>query len=254
VEGDVDLAAGVRDALSDRHALWAFVRAFAAGWVRPLRPGDGLDDGELAEVRVRLRTRYPGIGGLPAALEETYALLGHRSDLTSNQDRLLTGRQLMLDDSGQVLVVRRECQGSAEWGIRTRDLDQDDPPVVMHIAGNPQGWIPYAPRWSVACLEMILFEATCGGELAWNTELDDDALAIIDAGFQRLPLPELPHWTLPQVRWFIGPDMLLRDEAQTWLWALGRTPEALNSLQAALHSLDSPDSPDSRRTTRRLGR
>jgi hypothetical protein len=125
VEGEVDLAGAVSAGLRDRHAVWAFVRAFVACWLRPLQPGDGLDDVELAEVRDRLQIRFPSIRSLPAALEDTYALLGHRHDLTSNQDRLLTGEQLALDETGHVLVVRVENQGCAEWGIRISDLDQD---------------------------------------------------------------------------------------------------------------------------------
>jgi hypothetical protein len=236
VEDEFDLVSALASCVGDRRSTWAFVRGFAASWLgRPLGAGDGLDDAELAAVREGLRARHPTISKLPAALVETYALAGHRRDLTSNQDQLLSGGQLRPDDSGQVLVVRAECQGCAQWGIRLGDLDQDDPPMVMRIADDPRGWIPYAPRWSVAFLEIVLCESLfCDEVLAWNTELDDEAVGLIEARYGRLPMPDLPHWILPQVRWFAGPDVLLRDEAQTWLWARARTPAALDALRTTL--------------------
>jgi hypothetical protein len=177
------------------------------------RPGRGRvrrSAGSACGVGVRARVR-----GLLASSPAT----GRRP---SNQDQLLTGAQLALDETGHVLVVRVENQGCSEWGIRISDLDQDDPPVVMRITEDPQGWIPYAERWSLACLEMIVFEVIFSdSDLAWDTELDDDAVAIVEARYERLPMPDLARWSLPQVRWFAGPDLLLRDEARP---GCGRCP------------------------------
>jgi hypothetical protein len=39
-------------------------------------------------------------------------------------------------------------------------------------------------------------------------------VATIQQHFQRLPVPELPHWCSPSVRWYAGPDLLIHDEAQ----------------------------------------
>ena len=232
--GDDELAAALIAGLHDRRSAWACIAWFAAEWLRrPLRPGDGLDNAELAAVRADLTSPYPQVDRLPAAVEELYALVGHRRDLTSNQDTLLSGHQAELDPSRTVLVLRREAQGCAAWGIRVGDLDRDDPPVVMH-AGDPDAWVPYAKRWSVACLEMVLFEAVLGPGLSWDLELDDGTVAMVERRYRRLPVPELPHWSLPEVRWFAGRDVLLRVEADTWLWALARQPEALDALRKEL--------------------
>ena len=236
-----DLVAAVAEGVRDRESAWRFVRGYAAHWLRPLRPGDGCDAAELAAMRRRLSTGHPRIGRLPAALMETHALLGRRRDLTSNQDRPLRPHQVHVDDPGQVLVLRIENQGRARWGIHVADLTRDDPSVLMHVAADPHTWIPYAPRWSTACLEMVLSESLFGDpdprrdtDPLWDTELDEDAVTALRTHHRRLPVPDLPHWTLPDVRWHAGPDLPPREEARTWLWTRGHTPQALESLRHAL--------------------
>ena len=171
---EFDLVHALAAGLQDRHQAWDFVRRFVATWHQPLVATDGWSSSELREAVRNLSTRFPTVKRLPAALAETYALLGNRRDLTSNQDQLLNANGLWLDEAGEVLVMRQENQGCAEWGIRVDDLDHDDPPVVMQVAGSEHGWQPYADRWSLACIEMVLFESLfTEDDLCTNMELDD---------------------------------------------------------------------------------
>jgi hypothetical protein len=230
-----DLLEAAASGFEDRHRAWDFVRGFIAAWHRPLATSDGWSPLELQTTFEEVTARFPTVNRLPTALVETYALVGRRRDLTSNQDRLLAPNELRLDHSGEVLIVRRENQGCAQWGIRLADLSHDDPPVVMQVAGSEHGWRPYADRWSHACVEMVLFESLwTRAELSFDVELDDYTMAAVEQRFAPLAVPALPHWTLPEVRWFAGPDVLLRDEARTWLWVRTRHHRALDSARQAL--------------------
>jgi len=139
-------------------------------WMSPLELRAALDG---------VTARFPSVNQLPTALAEKYTLIGRRPDPTSNQDRLLLPNELLLDQSGEVLVVRRENQGCAQWDIRVADLNRDDPPVVTQAAGSEHGWRPYADRWSHACIEMVLFESLwTRAELSFDVELDDQTMAM----------------------------------------------------------------------------
>jgi hypothetical protein len=190
-------------------------------------PADALD---AAERRLGLR--------LPVALREAYALLGRREDLTSRQDRLYAPDELKLDATGSVLVYRIENQNCAQWGIPIADLHQPDPPTVFHQYGFAEAeWRPWLDRVSLAVLEMVLSEALLGAD--WGTvyygnrPLDAAAVGLLERHFTRLAVPDYPLWAEPDgppVRWFAGPDVLLRDDGDVWLWVLTRTLTALDAV------------------------
>ncbi|MBM0276240.1 hypothetical protein [Micromonospora tarensis] len=223
LEGLDGLAAG------DRYQGWNFVRALTAAFGRPVVDGDGVDQTllQVSENRIGF--------ALPAALREAYLLFGGRRDLTAAQDNLVSPRSLDVDPDG-VLVFRVEAQSCASWGVPARAIGQDDPPVVVNVA---DGWVPYSDRLSVALVEMVMSEAMFSADEREvdNRELDDTANAVVSAAFERLPLPVLPFWAGmdgPGVRWFTGPDVLLRNDGETWLWVHGRTPEAVQAVRKRL--------------------
>lgn len=217
------------------------VRALAAATGRPLADGDGVPADELAEAESRL-----GVP-LPAALREAYLLFGRRADLTAAQDRLLAPGQLRIgdgdgdsdSDAGAVLVFRVENQHNASWGVPLEAgaaADSDDPPALLGIG---DGWLPYADRLSLALVEMALSEAMSSARdgKSDNKSLGNADRAALGLAFERLPLPDFPFWAIPDcppVRWFAGPDALLRDDGGEWLWVLGRTPEAVQAVRDRL--------------------
>lgn len=96
----------------------------------------------------------------------------------------------------------------------------------MLNVGN--GWTPYADRLSLALVEMVLSEAmfSANEETADNREL---ANTVLSNTFARLPLPAFPSWAEPDgpgIRWLTGPDVLLRNDSEAWLWVYGRSPKA----------------------------
>lgn len=226
-----ELAAGVRDAAG----AWRFLRLFAARYVSPILAGDGCSDEELHAAETRLGFRLPG------SLREAYALIGKRFDLTRVQDRLLAPHQASVDDTGQVLVFRLENQNVAQWGIPLSAVTEPDPPVVFRLdsAGQAErAWQPYLERVSLACVEMVLSEWMLSGEMfVDNRELDDEAIALLEKQFRRLPMPDYPFWAGsggPPVRWFEGLGAVLREDARTWLWVRAASADGIAAVRRAL--------------------
>lgn len=224
------LAAGVRDAAG----AWRFIRQFAEVHAHPIVAADGCGDDELRTAEARLG--FP----LPASLHQVYALIGRRDDLTRVQDRLLTPAQLHIDDTGEVLVFRVENQNVAQWGVPLSAVGEPDPPVVFRLDSllAERAWQPFLSRTSLACVEMVLSEWLLSSEvLADNRELDDDATAVLETRFSRLPLPDYPLWAEPTgrpVRWFGGAEAILRDDAGTWIWVRAASADALADVRKAL--------------------
>ncbi|GGN85186.1 hypothetical protein GCM10010112_65350 [Actinoplanes lobatus] len=213
----------------DRHRGWDFVRAMTAAFGYPVVEGDGVDAAllQVGEDRIGFT--------LSAALREAYLLFGRRRDLTATQDSLVPPQSLRVDSDG-VLVFRVEAQGCASWGVSGHVIHQDDPPVVLNIG---DGWVPYSDRLSLALVEMVMSEAMLSADEHHfdDRELDDTANALVTAVFERLPLPVFPFWAGmdgPGVRWFAGPDVLLRNHGDTWLSVHGRTPAAVQAVRERL--------------------
>ncbi|MBO0805374.1 MAG: hypothetical protein J2P25_20130 [Nocardiopsaceae bacterium] len=237
---DFDVGAGVAAAVRDRAGAWRFIADFAGAWLSPLTDGDGYSDSDIAAAEERLSVK------LPVAVREAYRLFGRREDLTSEQDDLLRPGEWRLEDDGRVLVFRVENQGCARWGVRLDHPGQEDPPVVMRVdvAGQRTGWMPYLDRFSLACLEIALSEAVIGAEpelgLDDNGPLDDEAaVTALERNFTRLAIPAYPMWAMagqsnPDVRWFAGPDVILRCDGDEWVWARARTRAALAPVRKAL--------------------
>ncbi|MFI8964481.1 SMI1/KNR4 family protein [Streptomyces sp. NPDC053493] len=187
---------------------------------------------EQAEAALGLR--------LPVALREGYSLLGAtRHDLTGNLDPLLPPSELFVHDKfGEVLVFRSENQGCAFWGVRLRDLDQDDPPVFVQ---SRDGWIPFTERVSLAWVELVLSETLFSDGRLYNAcELSVEVIRELPRLFTHAELPDYPMWTGPEeapVRWFSAPGKLLRLDGQgdrSWLHVRGRTAAALESITATV--------------------
>ncbi|WP_262403276.1 hypothetical protein [Actinomadura sp. CNU-125] len=211
----------------DRDGAWAFVRRFAREWRTPLVPGDGCEASELARAEGRL-----GLA-LPAAMREAYALFGRRADLTSRQDRLLAPEKLRVDDG--MLVYRVENQHVVEWGVPLSRLADDDPPVCFR---GYEGRRNYLERFSLACVEMVMSESVLAADERHlgNRWMEPADASRVEELYSPLPFPEYPMWAMDDgtIRWFAGPDVLLRSDAGEWLWVLGRTEAAVNGVRAAL--------------------
>ncbi|HEX7305328.1 hypothetical protein [Lentzea sp.] len=212
-----DVAGSAALAVHDRSAAWRFIEGFAAAWADPIEAQDGWTRRELAETEDRLGVR------VPEAVKEALALFGKRPDLTSNQDRLLVPSELRVEDD--VLVFRDENQSVAAWGAA---LAGEDPEVLVKfdlVDKREEHWDAWLPRFSLACVEMVLSEALFrdGAETA-DREMSGADTSLLHDNFVALPVRS------PGTRWFAGDDVIVREDTDEWLWARARTPEALELL------------------------
>jgi hypothetical protein len=208
--------------IDTRDAAWRVVRGLFEGFGGAVTDNDGYSVEEIAAAAVPI----------PPALADLYQLFGRRSELISNQDRLLGPHQISIDDG--VAVIRHENQSVASWGIPVERLREDDPPVVFE---HGDGWRPYFDRLSVAAVEFALTEAVLGGDLTDNAcELTDDLIVHVRSRYTRVAFPEYVNWASDDaspICWFSAPGKLLRIDGPApypWLFVRGRTTAELVEL------------------------
>ncbi|MFJ6614815.1 SMI1/KNR4 family protein [Streptomyces sp. NPDC091289] len=224
-----DLAASLARGVDGRRGAWSFVQGFAAHWADGLKDGDGWADADLAEAEERLGVR------LPAALREAYLLFGRRQDLTSNHDELLGPAALYVDDAGEALVFRHENQGAASWGILLGSLRDDDPAVCVRpdlADKSAERWENWLERTSLCFVEIILSESLQADEERCDyLDADDDTIGILEKNAVRLPFPVYPAGQEHGSRWFLGQDVLLREDDGAAVLARGRTAADLDRVR-----------------------
>jgi hypothetical protein len=220
-----DMHDGLIRALRGRSEAWDFLRGFAAHWARPLGPQDGWNAEAVAEAEHRL-----GVA-LPAALREAYLLFGRRADLTSNHDTLLGPDELYVSDGA--LVYQVENQGCAFWGVALEDLARADPGTLIRpdLADKTrERWEPWEPSLSTACVAMVMSETVLAEDgFTDHGEVADDEFALTEVELLR-QLPGVGR----ELRWFSGPDVLVREVEGGILDVRARTEEALDAVREAI--------------------
>ncbi|SCF93237.1 SMI1/KNR4 family protein [Streptomyces sp. Ncost-T10-10d] len=224
-----DLAASLARGIEGRSGAWSFIQGFAAHWAGALETGDGWTEADLAVAEERLGVR------LPAALREAYLLFGRRRDLISNHDMLLSPAELHVDDAKEALVFRHENQGAASWGILLDSLQDDDPAVFIRADladKTAERWDGWLERLSLCFVEIVLSESVqADGESCDFLDPDDDSIELLEENCVQLPFPSCPIGEeVHATRWFLGQDVLLRDDGMTVL-ARGRMPEDLERMR-----------------------
>lgn len=225
---EFDLVASLGRGIEDRAGAWTFVQGFAAHWLgAALGRDDGWTEADLEAAEERLGLR------LPTALREAYLLFGRRGDLVSNHDVLLAPAELYVDDAEEALVFRHENQGAASWGIPLGSLQDDDPAVLVRLDladKSAERWDGWSQRVSLCFVEVVLSESLhADEELCDFLDPDDDSLELLEANSVRLPLPACPVGE--ETRWFLGRDVLLRDDDGTAVLARGRTAADLDRVR-----------------------
>ncbi|MFE3606865.1 SMI1/KNR4 family protein [Streptomyces goshikiensis] len=225
-----ELAASLAGGVEGRSGAWSFIQGFAAHWARALESGDGWAEADLVAAEERLGVR------LPAALREAYLLFGRRRDLTSNHDVLLGPSELYADDAKEALVFRHENQGAASWGILLDSLQDDDPAVFMRpdlADKSAEQWEGWLERLSLCFVEIVLSESLqADEELCDFLDADDDSIGLLEENAVRLPFPAYPICEEGHaIRWFLGQDVLLRNDGGLAVLARGRTAVDLDRVR-----------------------
>ncbi|MFI1227576.1 MULTISPECIES: SMI1/KNR4 family protein [unclassified Streptomyces] len=226
---EFDLAEALARGVDGRRGVWDFVQGFATHWVGGLEEGDGWADADLVAAEERLGLR------LPAAMREAYLLFGRRRDLTSQHDQLLDPAELYVDDAAEALVFRHENQGAASWGILLKHLQEDDPAVFVRLDladKSAERWEAWLERLSLCFVEIVLSESLQADEEPCDyLDVDDDDLALLERNAVLLPFPSYPTGEEGGSRWFLGQDVLLREDDGAAVLVRGRTAADLDRLR-----------------------
>ncbi|WP_371680998.1 SMI1/KNR4 family protein [Streptomyces sp. NBC_01276] len=225
-----EFAASLAEGIEGRRGAWSFIQGFAAHWADALESGDGWAEADLVAAEERL-----GVW-LPAALREAYLLFGRRRDLISNHDVLLGPAELYVDDANEALVLRHENQGAASWGILLDSLQDEDPAVFMRpdlADKSTERWEKWLERLSLCFVEIVLSESLqADEELCDFLDPDDTSIGLLEEIAVRLPFPVYPIGEEEYAsRWFLGQDVLLRDDDGAAVLARGRTSEDLDRVR-----------------------
>lgn len=154
-------------------------------------------------------------------------------DLTSNHDVLLGPAELYVDDAKEALVFRHENQGATSWGILLDTLQGEDPAVFIRLDladKSAERWEDWLERLSLCFVEIILSESLqADEELCDYLDPDGDSLELLETHSVRLPFPVYPVGE--ETRWFLGHDVLLRDDDGAAILARGRTADDLDRVR-----------------------
>lgn len=220
----VNIADVLKPPTGHRDEVWSRIVIVAEAFWGPIEPDHGVALSSLDEAEQRLART------IPLALREGYRLVGAHPNLSS-QDLLLPPDRMSVD-GGTFLRFRVENQGCAEWACRV-DEPTDDPPVHMRV---PSGaWQPDLGPVSAFFLHMVLSEILMSSTLADNGPLDEQRVGQLEAALDELPIPPFLFWpdpSAPPRRFFGGPDLLVADDAGTWMWAAVLSSRALDDLRS----------------------
>jgi hypothetical protein len=186
-------AVGVEPGIIMNEVRWEKLKSFIAEWHRPLTPGDGYSEEEIAEAEARLGIRFPetlrewyGFAGkwyyelqehnrqyaLPV-LELTEFLIDPDEELDEEEQQRLRMRQ-----GG--LVFHVENQGVCEWAIHQEDFEVSDPPIYDDVNDAV-----YSPTLTEFLLTALIFETTCVAIEAATTGTATGALfPLLDTNFR----------------------------------------------------------------------
>jgi hypothetical protein len=199
---------------------WRLITEFIEVWHGPLGAEDGFTEAELVAAEDRLGIK------LPTALREWYALAGRRNDVWSRQDHLVPPTQLELDRESDILIVRQENQCCETWGIRTRDLNQEDPPIVEVGAG-----VQSSPTTSAFACQAAFYEVKFAPNVlqAHGAIPEQVTRNALDHKFSKCDLPDR-YWVASPVIFYEGTDVTVETCASEWVCVAARGEEAIQQL------------------------
>jgi hypothetical protein len=218
-----------------RSQRWALLREVIAQWHAPPQAQDGIAVDQWEEAESRL-----GIV-LPAGLREWYALAGGRRDIWSRQDHFLHPRDFR--QNGDFLVFIVENQNVVEWGIRSEDLSEEDPPIYVSSADDPGEWLKESETVSDFALQMFAYCLKWSDTCRWwaNADVSPNVVECVASSFPQLPFAQW-HWPA-RTRFYGLRDIIAEVEADedgddAWLYVVTRTAAAAESFKSLVGPLN----------------
>ena len=190
--------------LAKREDRWSLLKDFVAEWHTPLQVGDGYSAQEIDAAEQQLGLK------LPAALREWYLLAGRRADLSSIDPYAFSGPQeLSVEENDcEVLWLFCETQADISWGVKQKDLAQDDPPIYKEDTLNGEGLKQSNEHFSEFILQATMHQTAYFTEIGGNASGDANTPGIVRASFQPLGLPVWSYPCYPS-QLFGGDDVLI---------------------------------------------
>ncbi len=125
-------------------------------------------------------------------------------------------------------------QGVAFYGVPLADPRQDDPPTVTYMTmmdKTAESWEPFAERFSVACVDMLLREHMEVGTFTDGRDVEDGEAASLVAGLAPTTYPRY-QGAYAASRWYAGEDIIVCMDDDTWVAVCARKAEALDAYRA----------------------
>lgn len=215
----------------DRSERWTLLQDMINQWYPALEAADGVsaDDLDAAETRLGVT--------MPRAFREWYGIAGMRTDIWSQQDRLLHPVHFNL--VGNYMSFMVENQHVVEWAICVDDLVSDDPPVYVSSAETPNLWHRANDTVSEFALQMLVSCLKWSDTCRWwaNGYAPVDTLDQLASLYPHLPLAE---WRWPAPTRFYGlRDIIAEvqlDNDGVWLYVAARTVHSAKACKQLLGS------------------
>lgn len=163
-------------------AFWNDYSRLVAKLMPPLASRDGVPESEIIAAEARLGSR------LPTVLREFYALVGRRKDINAVHNRLVSLKELEVDQ--ERLVFYEENQAVVLWGVSLLNPDDADPAVFMAENQRDLEWESDHDHLSEFLHAMLFFQAVNGGmtyggigtATSENLETISDGWEVVDLG------------------------------------------------------------------------
>ena len=213
----------------DRSVRWMLLQDLINQWYPALKASDGVSADDLDDAEMRLGVT------MPRAFCEWYGIAGLRTDIWSQQDRLLLPSEFKL--VGNYMSFMVENQHVVEWAICIDDGGLDDPPVYVSSADTPNLWHRATNTVSEFALQLLVSCLKWSDTCRWwaNGYAPVNTLDQLASHYPRLPLAEW-HWPLP-TRFYGLRDIIAEvqlEEEGVWLYVVAHTAEAAKTCKQLL--------------------
>lgn len=145
----------------------------------------GFSENQILDLEKKLNVK------LPSTLKEYYLELGTEENLNYCFNRLLKLENEIGFSDDDVLVIYEENQAVAIWGIKRKDLNQENPPVYGNYdTVGKSSWILEYQTTEAFFLAMAIYNGTFGA-LKYNGnyfgEVDSEMVNRIESNWALIP-------------------------------------------------------------------
>ncbi|MBV9851374.1 MAG: hypothetical protein JO250_17025 [Armatimonadetes bacterium] len=144
--------------LAHRQRLWPLLEGWPEAWCQSFGKQTGYFEFELDKVEQELGNK------LPVSLREAYRFAGRR--LAKYNHPLVEPHRVFIVQN--LLVFWAENQYVETWGVHTKDLKEEDPPVYVDLNGcDSELGKPSQLVWQNAKVSEFIFQMVLWDYMEW---------------------------------------------------------------------------------------